>query len=318
MRILKKSHASFADFPTMRQLLRNRALLALSAQRPCKSMPKAFITALALPTIAYTELRCRLTRDFGESKPSAKCECDSGYTGRTCKYPTYYLIGVGTVFLSVILTLMAAFIYRFQRQNAIRKSKLKQLQKTFAIPENELVLLERIDLDCRGSYSKVYKATYRRMAFVAIKALLKDLAEIDNTVLLEFIREIEIMSLLSHKNIVKCFGAGRFNGTNPFLVLEYVEKGSLRNILYPSPICVTSKRKYQFALDAANGMEYLHGQKPPRIHRDLKTANLLVDDNWTVKVADFGCSKVLKEEGRAMQPKKGKKSNRVGERQPIG
>ena len=55
-------------------------------------------------------------------------------------------------------------------------------------------------------------------------------------------------------------------------------------------------------------MEYLHGQKPPRIHRDLKTANLLVDDNWTVKVADFGCSKVLKEEGRAMQPKKGKRN----------
>ena len=49
------------------------------------------------------------------------------------------------------------------------------------------------------------------------------------------------------------------------------------------------------ALDAAKGMSYLHGVAPPVIHRDLKTANLLVDHNWKVKVADFGVAKMIKD-----------------------
>lgn len=49
------------------------------------------------------------------------------------------------------------------------------------------------------------------------------------------------------------------------------------------------------ALDIARGMNYLHNCNPPIIHRDLKTSNLLVDKNWTVKVADFGLSRVKHE-----------------------
>ena len=143
------------------------------------------------------------------------------------------------------------------------------------------------------------------MKYVAVKNLQMDIAEIDKTVLLEFIREIEVMSLLSHKNIVKFFGAGRFEKSNdPFLVLEYVKRGSLRNILYRSPNLVTFRRKCQFAFDVSLGMEYLHNLKRPRNHRDLKTANLLVDKNWVVKVADFGCAKLLIQEGEPLRPKK--------------
>ena len=49
------------------------------------------------------------------------------------------------------------------------------------------------------------------------------------------------------------------------------------------------------SLDAARGMTYLHGVTPPVIHRDLKTANLLVDHTWKVKVADFGVAKMIKD-----------------------
>jgi len=47
-----------------------------------------------------------------------------------------------------------------------------------------------------------------------------------------------------------------------------------------------------FALDVAKGMNYLHKRSPPVVHRDLKTPNLLVDKDWTVKVCDFGLSKL--------------------------
>ena len=53
------------------------------------------------------------------------------------------------------------------------------------------------------------------------------------------------------------------------------------------------RQRLQMALDTAQGMMFLHGQQPmPLVHRDLKSQNLLVSQNWTVKVADFGTAKV--------------------------
>ena len=89
-------------------------------------------------------------------------------------------------------------------------------------------LEERIDTTCRGGYSKVHKSKYRGMTYVAIKELLMDIAELDERVLLEFAREIEIMTLHSHKNVARFFGAGKIAASNgPFLVIEYAERGSL-------------------------------------------------------------------------------------------
>lgn len=54
-------------------------------------------------------------------------------------------------------------------------------------------------------------------------------------------------------------------------------------------------QRVQFAIDAAKGMAYLHSLDPPVLHRDLKGVNLLIDDNFTVRIADFGLSKALPE-----------------------
>ncbi len=54
------------------------------------------------------------------------------------------------------------------------------------------------------------------------------------------------------------------------------------------PQQIDEKRRVLMALDVARGMHYLHTCRPPIVHRDLKTPNLLVDKDWTIKVADFG------------------------------
>lgn len=75
-----------------------------------------------------------------------------------------------------------------------------------------------------------------------------------------------------------------------FLVVEYMQQGSLYDVLHNKSMQsrMTWKTRLQMALDASRGMEYLHRQNPPILHRDVKSLNFLVDDRWVVKVGDFG------------------------------
>ena len=75
--------------------------------------------------------------------------------------------------------------------------------------------------------------------------------------------------------------------------MEYRERGSLRNVLYDLSIDIDYERKLSFAMDSARGMHFLHTLEPPRIHRDLKSDNLLVSRDWIVKVADFGLGRAV-------------------------
>ena len=74
----------------------------------------------------------------------------------------------------------------------------------------------------------------------------------------------------------------------PMLVMELMPRGSVYDIIYDVNKQVHWSMIYKFAFDAAKGMTRLHSEAI--LHRDLKSKNLLVDQNWAVKVADFGLS----------------------------
>jgi len=113
--------------------------------------------------------------------------------------------------------------------------------------------------------------------------------ELDETTLAEFQSEVAFLRMLRHRNIVFFFGAGQAESDGvPFLVTEYMQRGALSGILYDTSIELDWPRRTSFAIDAARGLAFLHSQDPPRIHRDVKSANFLVTDAWVVKVADFG------------------------------
>lgn len=103
------------------------------------------------------------------------------------------------------------------------------------------------------------------------------------------------MRSVRHMNIVYFYGAGRDEHGTPFLVTEYCSRGSLRGILSDRSVKLDWPRRMRFALDAARGIQFLHSLDPPRIHRDLKCANLLVSSSWVVKVADFGTARLVAE-----------------------
>eukprot|EP00198_Chlamydomonas_reinhardtii_P011501 XP_001700838.1 predicted protein [Chlamydomonas reinhardtii] len=104
-------------------------------------------------------------------------------------------------------------------------------------------------------------------------------------------REIEILATIRHPNVVNFIGACH-TPPNVCLVTEYCARGSLDHLLHKSSIHIDTLKKVRFSMDIARGMGCLHSQKPPIIHRDLKSANLLVSARFEVKVADFGLSRI--------------------------
>jgi serine/threonine protein kinase len=102
------------------------------------------------------------------------------------------------------------------------------------------------------------------------------------------------MNQIHHPNVVLLMGACTEARDKLAIVTELCE-GNLRSIIHNKRITLKLMQKINFAIDVAQGMAWLHNTKPHHIiHRDLKLTNLLVDENWKVKVCDFGLSDFLK------------------------
>uniref|UniRef100_I1P0W6 non-specific serine/threonine protein kinase n=1 Tax=Oryza glaberrima TaxID=4538 RepID=I1P0W6_ORYGL len=159
------------------------------------------------------------------------------------------------------------------------------------IPWSELVLKEKIGAGkMTGSFGTVHHADWNG-SDVAVKILMEQ--DFHPERLKEFLREVAIMKSLRHPNIVLFMGAV----TQPpklSIVTEYLSRGSLYRILHKHGARenLDEKRRLSMAFDVAKGMNYLHKRNPPIVHRDLKSPNLLVDKKYTVKVCDFGLSRL--------------------------
>lgn len=111
----------------------------------------------------------------------------------------------------------------------------------------------------------------------------------------EFTNEIELLSKIHHRNLVTLVGYCD-EGNHQMLVYEFLHKGNLQEHLYGSPRATREpldlKLRLDIALNAAQGLEYLHnGCNPNIIHRDIKSNNILLTEKYVAKVADFGLSK---------------------------
>ena len=138
----------------------------------------------------------------------------------------------------------------------------------------------------RGVSGVVWKAIWRNQK-VAVKKFNEDNIAFSVE---EFNSEMALMSILRHENVVYCTGSCTEPG-ELFIVSELFEKGSLVNIIEEPDVPLPTSLIIHLALGAAKGMKYLHTLG--LIHRDLKNGNLLVTDDWTVKVADFGLSRMM-------------------------
>ncbi|KAK4487885.1 hypothetical protein RD792_003623 [Penstemon davidsonii] len=141
-----------------------------------------------------------------------------------------------------------------------------------------------------GGYGKVYRGKLPNGQVVAIKRSQQGSMQGGN----EFKTEIELLSRVHHKNLVGLVGFC-FEQGEQMLVYEFMASGTLRESLSGrSGIHLDWKKRIRTALGSARGLAYLHElAHPPIIHRDVKTTNILLDENLTAKVADFGLSKLV-------------------------
>ncbi|KAI3757240.1 hypothetical protein L6452_04774 [Arctium lappa] len=139
---------------------------------------------------------------------------------------------------------------------------------------------------CGGSYGDLYKGTYCTQD-VAIKAL-KD-EYLNENVQREFAQEVYIMRKIRHKNVVQFIGACT-RPPNLYIVTEFMAGGSVYDFLHNQKGRFDVPTILKIATHISKGMSYLHENNI--IHRDLKSANLLMDENGIVKVSDFGVARV--------------------------
>uniref|UniRef100_J3M1A6 non-specific serine/threonine protein kinase n=2 Tax=Oryza brachyantha TaxID=4533 RepID=J3M1A6_ORYBR len=179
------------------------------------------------------------------------------------------------------------------KENITGATPLKRLsiEPSFAvdwleISWDELELKERVGA---GSFGTVYRADWHG-SDVAVKVLTDQ--DVGEAQLKEFLREIAIMKRVRHPNVVLFMGAVT-KCPHLSIVTEYLPRGSLFRLINKASTgeMLDLRRRLRMALDVAKGINYLHCLNPPIVHWDLKTPNMLVDKNWSVKVGDFGLSR---------------------------
>ncbi|RWR90747.1 putative leucine-rich repeat receptor-like protein kinase [Cinnamomum micranthum f. kanehirae] len=141
-----------------------------------------------------------------------------------------------------------------------------------------------------GGYGMVYKGILPGQQIVAIKRAQQGSMQGG----LEFKTEIELLSRVHHKNLVNLIGFC-FEKEEQMLVYEYVPNGTLKDSLSGrGGVHLDWKRRLRVALSSARGLAYLHELTDPAIiHRDVKSSNILLDEDLSAKVADFGLSKLV-------------------------
>ncbi|XP_057978263.1 putative leucine-rich repeat receptor-like protein kinase At2g19210 [Malania oleifera] len=205
--------------------------------------------------------------------------------------------------VAALLILMAALValwcLRWRRQdkkkvNLTLESKKQQFRysEVLSITNNLTMILGK------GGFGTVYLG-YINNTEVAVKILSPSSVQGCK----QFQSEVKLLMRVHHRNLTSLVGYCD-EGTNMALIYEYMANKDLRGLLSGKRNYVLGwEERLRIAIDAAQGLEYLHnGCKPPMIHRDVKSTNILLNGNFQAKLADFGLSRDFPVEGGYLVP----------------
>ncbi|XP_050219940.1 wall-associated receptor kinase 2-like [Mercurialis annua] len=205
----------------------------------------------------------------------------------------------GAFMFVVIISLLTVIIWRkrIKEKNFLKNGgMLLKHQRVRLFSEKELQNAtkdyDRSQFLGEGGFGCVYKGNLADGTQLAVKKP----KDIDKTQINEeFEKEIGIVSQVNHVNVVKILGLC-LETKHPLLVYEFISNGSLYQHIHQrrSHILSSWKSRLRIAAEIALALDYLHSlANPPIIHGDVKSANILLDENYTAKVSDFGASVLI-------------------------
>ncbi|XP_057808161.1 wall-associated receptor kinase 2-like [Salvia miltiorrhiza] len=257
---------------------------------------------------------------------SYKCSCPKGYSGDGRKngkgctanssqsHWMNVVLGTGFGFLAVVIA--ATLIYfslkkrkliklreKFFHQNGgmLLKQQVSSVEEGNSMESAKIFTAEQLEKATnnyaddrilgRGGYGTVYKGILPNNDIVAIKkSRVMDASQIE-----QFINEVVILTQINHRNVVKLLGCC-LEAEVPLLVYEYVSHGTLYEHINRAgnDNWLSWESRLRIASEAAGALSYLHSAANiPIIHRDVKSANILLDEYFTAKISDFGASRLI-------------------------
>ncbi|XP_060959411.1 G-type lectin S-receptor-like serine/threonine-protein kinase At4g03230 [Cannabis sativa] len=185
-------------------------------------------------------------------------------------------------------------IVDFMQTGQFKEEEKKNIEAPFVVLESILVATSYFSEDNKlgqGGFGPVYKGKFPGGQEIAIKRLSSGSGQ----GLLEFKNEVMLIAKLQHRNLVRLLGYC-IEGDEKILLYEYMPNKSLDLLLFDRTLCVLLKWEMRFniILGIARGLIYLHQDSRLRIiHRDLKTSNVLLDEEMNPKISDFGLARIF-------------------------
>ncbi|KAL1215157.1 Wall-associated receptor kinase 5 [Cardamine amara subsp. amara] len=276
------------------------------------SIHNCFGTSICENTIGSFYCKCPSGQDLNTTTMS--CAIPNKTPKQEPKYLRWITTVLGTIIGCLLILLVVSCI-----QQRIKQQKNTELRQKFFEQNGGGILIQRLsgagtsNFDVKifteegmkeatngydegrilgqGGQGTVYKGILPDNSIVAIKkARLGDCSQVE-----QFINEVLVLSQINHRNVVKLLGCC-LETEVPLLVYEFITNGTLFDHLHGSLFdsSLTWGSRLKIATEIAGTLAYLHSSASiPIIHRDIKTANILLDENLTAKVADFGASRLI-------------------------
>ncbi|RVW51950.1 putative leucine-rich repeat receptor-like serine/threonine-protein kinase [Vitis vinifera] len=260
----------FADLPSL-------TTLNLTGNNLTGSVPQAVMDKLKDGTLS-----------LGENPSLCQSASCQGKEKKKSRFLVPVLIAIPNVIVILILiTALAMIIRKFRR----RETKEKSGNSEFTYSEVVSITNNFSQTIGRGGFGQVFLGTLADGTQVAVKVHSE--SSIQEAKALQ--AEVKLLTRVHHKNLVRLIGYCD-DGTNMVLIYEYMSNGNLQQKLSGREAAdvLNWEERLQIAVDAAHGLEYLHnGCKPPIVHRDMKSSNILLTETLEAKIADFGMSRDL-------------------------